>query len=350
MQQQVQGSWSDLQPQQAEQGSWDDLIKASKASAPEQGSWDDLAKASAPAAPAQAPDSRTAWQVLKDQVGAVKNAAIGSGSIPERFRAGMAAGQHPWDDIIKPALSLVAELPSNVGKSASNILSNLQALREAVGPEFNEKTGQYGPAPPTAAPAPSPQENREAAGAATKSLQAALLAKGATSAGGKLANELLPNTERAGSNFQTVMGQARNVPVDTTAADTVAARAQELSNRGTTLPKVFSDYIKNPPATYEAGRDFASNAGRLSVEQAASLNPTMGRQVALFADALKTANREAAAKGGMGDLYDSAMKEYHQASTLSEAGDVLKKYGTKAALTAALGGASYGVYRELTKP
>lgn len=176
----------------------------------------------------------------------------------------------------------------------------------------------------------------------------------------------LPSTESAGAKFQQVMDAARDVPIDTSTAQTAVQRAQELRAAGSTMPKVMNDFSKTtqpiqvgdaqvtpPPLTYEQGRDFASNAGALSTRETTAMNSKMQRQVTQFSMALKDANRQAATQVGMGELYDQAMKEYRQAKTLEDAAEVLKKYGVKAAAAAGLGAAGtagYSIYRDLTKP
>src|SRR5439155_21639317 len=54
--------------------------------------------------------------------------------------------------------------------------------------------------------------------------------------------ERFPSTARAGGKFEKVMGAARDVALDTTAADEIAARAQELRQRGSTMRKVPYDH------------------------------------------------------------------------------------------------------------
>ena len=176
----------------------------------------------------------------------------------------------------------------------------------------------------------------------------------------------LPNEARAGANLEAIKQAAGNVPIDTGAVEAIAARAQELRQRGASMPKVINDFIKNrkpaldesgapippDPMTYNVGRDFASNAGRLSADEASRMIPPMKAQVAQFAQALKDANREAAVKVGMGDLYDSAIKEYRNAKTISDAKDILKKYSIAAIPYAAkglvIGGAAYGIGKALS--
>ncbi len=159
----------------------------------------------------------------------------------------------------------------------------------------------------------------------------------------------IPSIKRAGAKFDTVMTAAKDVPIDTTKAEEILARAKELRSRGSTLPKVMNDFAKNRaaggPMTYEAGRDFASNAGALSTREITAMNAKMQRQVAQFSMAMKESNRAAAEQVGMGKLYDSAMKEYRQAKTIKEGADILKKW----AIRAAIGVGGYSIYRDLTK-
>ena len=147
----------------------------------------------------------------------------------------------------------------------------------------------------------------------------------------------LPNIERAGQNFQTVMGAARSTPIDVSKAGDIALRAHEFAGRGATLPKVFRDFTRAatmpdaPPIDYQAGRDFASNAGRLSAEENLRMAPTMKRQVALFAKAMDEANEGAATQAGQGPLYGKAMREYRNAKRLEDATDALKDLATSKA-------------------
>lgn len=165
----------------------------------------------------------------------------------------------------------------------------------------------------------------------------------------------IPSADRAAANFQTIMGAAKNQPLNLSAADDIALRGRELGGtsgmpgRGATLPKVLRDYIRHreagPSMTYEVGRDFQSNAGALSAAENAVTNRKMKMIVGEFAEAMKSSNREAAAKLGFGDLFDSAMKEYRQAKTISEAATIAKKYGERVALGVAL----YDIYRRISR-
>lgn len=283
------------------------------------------------------PDERSAMQVAKDQtiqmISGIPEAITG---IPGMLKTagGMISDtlQGKTQNAVKTAADTVRGMMSPVTIG----VKNTAALVEALG----------GPRTLNAA---TPEET--AKGARTAGAEIGGTALGELAAKGIPAiTEAIPSRARAGANFQRVMEVAQNVPLDVTAAEQVAQRAAELGKRGSTMPKIFrdfarqrnvmpqpSDFVPNaetsPVMDYRTGRDFASNAGALSVTERMAANPQMGRQVAQFADAMKTANREAAVKVGMGDLYDQAMKEYRQASTMQAAADVVKKYALRAGLT-----------------
>lgn len=138
--------------------------------------------------------------------------------------------------------------------------------------------------------------------------------------------DAIPRMSRASTNFDTVMSGARNEPINTAPARTITDRALTLASRGGTAPKVVGDFDRAttpaapgsapPPITYEAGRDFASNAGKLSTTESQAMKGDMGRQVKLLSQALNDANRDAAARVGLGSQYDAAMKEYRQANQI----------------------------------
>ncbi len=177
----------------------------------------------------------------------------------------------------------------------------------------------------------------------------------------KAIRNLIPSTKRAGVLFDQVMAAAKDVPIETSTTVPIIERAQQIDAAGgSPLPRVLKKFVKasspgespfSDVLTYKEGRDFASNAGSQSIKAVTAQNAQMQRQVAQFADAMKTANREAAAKVGMGDLYDQAMKEYRQAKTLQDAAAVLQKWGLRAGAAALLGAggvAGVKLYGELT--
>lgn len=166
---------------------------------------------------------------------------------------------------------------------------------------------------------------------------AGLLAGGA--AGAPTLARAIPSAERAGANFESVMQRVGSRPINTEHIAPIVGRARELEQAGGTMPKVASDLEERmalpktgasggfKPITYKEGRDFASNAGKLSVAERASLQGPMGGQVKLLAKALGDANREVAENAGMGKEYDSAMTEYRRAMQMKQAGTELAKAG-----------------------
>lgn len=162
---------------------------------------------------------------------------------------------------------------------------------------------------------------------------------------------MLPNAERAGQNFERVMQRVGSNPVDLTEAGQHVGRALELGTRGSTLPKVINDLAAripqhtDIPISYREARDFASNAGRLSAQEKLASNPEMQRQVSILAKALDSANEAVAEKGGVGDLYRSAMKEYGQAKGLENAMKIAKK----AVIAGATGAGLYGAGRHIAR-
>jgi hypothetical protein len=178
--------------------------------------------------------------------------------------------------------------------------------------------------------------------------------------------DLIPTTTKAGAKFEQIAAATNQVPVDTTAAEQVLERAKEMSKHGgSPLPRVMkkldtalqpSDQPFSNVLTYKETKDFADAAGAQSVKALNAQNKAMQRQVGQFAEALKTANRDAAAQVGMGDIYDAAMKEYRQAMTLKEASDVLKKWAPRVAIRALQGltvgagaAAGYNLYEQLKR-
>jgi hypothetical protein len=149
--------------------------------------------------------------------------------------------------------------------------------------------------------------------------------------------DMIPNAERAGRNFQTVMSAAKDVPVDLTAASHPALRAQELRESGASMPGVVNKFLQRTtapgsnPLTYEQARDFASNAGRLSADESSRMIPPMKAQVSRLSQALNDANAKAAESAGVGPQYQSAMTEYRRAKALQDAGQSALKFGKKAA-------------------
>lgn len=174
----------------------------------------------------------------------------------------------------------------------------------------------------------------------------------------RAAMERIPNLERAGQKFETVMQAARRVPLDLAKASEPAIEAHNLSEAGATMPKIMNRFLQrttspgSEPLTYEQGRRFASNAGRLSTQESLSSNPMMQRQVSALARALGDANEKAAEQAGVGALYRDAMTEYRHGMALRGAKDTAVALAKSTAAKYVLGGlglgAGYGAYHKLT--
>lgn len=155
----------------------------------------------------------------------------------------------------------------------------------------------------------------------------------------------LPSEARAGSLFNQVKAVAKDVPIDTSAAQNAVEAAKDIrATGGGNLPTPMSKFnqrmqpvtgkfagqkvtMQPQDMTYEEGFKFASNAGRVSSQAAQDMTPAMKRQLGTFAKAMKDANREAAVRVGMGDTYDAAMKEYRNAKTIEDKVNIIKEHG-----------------------
>ena len=161
----------------------------------------------------------------------------------------------------------------------------------------------------------------------------------------------LPSKERAGANFQSVMGATKDVPIDTTAPGNTALQIQKMAESGGSMPKVVRDFIKRGtdpskgPITYEEARQFQQNASRLSADESQRLTPNMKRMVGQFAADLNSATSGAASQTGMLPQYQGAMKEYRRAMSMQDFQNMLKTSAVntaKYAVPTAVGGAAAG--------
>lgn len=315
--------------------------------------------------PRHGPTGATPMQVASDQaVEVLRGIPEAVTGIPSAIKAVIQSSPYlggtakPSIDLKGAAAQTVAPFTTatrgmyelGVGALPDAIQPNVRAASEMAFPSINN-------APPPEAP-----EWKQAARSSGSMLAGAELPN-VVSGAGALVNALkqtLPSTARAGSKFEQVMAKAKDVPLELNAADDIALRAQELAGRGgqpgrgSSMPKVMRDYLRTretqPVMNYQTGRDFATSASRLSAAESQSANPVMQRQVAKLAKALNEADRAAAVKAGVGDVYDAAMREYRLAKgamDMKEAlVEVLKNRGVQAAVGT---GAAYGAYRALAK-
>lgn len=137
--------------------------------------------------------------------------------------------------------------------------------------------------------------------------------------------QAVPTAAKAGAKFQSVMGAAKNVPVDIEAPGQVALRVQQMAERGGAMPlavRKFLNRVTDPnkgELTYEEARDFASNLSRLSADETRRLAPAMRRELANLRVSLNESVGKAAESAGKGAEYKSAMSEYAQAMRIKDA-------------------------------
>lgn len=150
------------------------------------------------------------------------------------------------------------------------------------------------------------------------------------------AAKALPNSARAGRNFQEVMGAAKDVPINVEGPGKAALRIQELADRGGSMPKSVRNLLsritdpEKTPLAYGEARDFYSNISRLSASEAQRLTPVVKREVAALRAALDAANESAAGEVGKAAVYRAAMKEYRRSALLKEGVKKGVKYGAGA--------------------
>lgn len=167
----------------------------------------------------------------------------------------------------------------------------------------------------------------------------------AMTAGGGKAIGSLPSKARAASNFETVMKEARDLPVDVSSTREIAARIEDLAAHGAKMPKVARNFLQKVPApgpaassiSYENARKFATNLSTLTREEAQKLTPSVLREVANMHAELNKSIAETAKAAGKLDEYQAAMREYARYQRLRKAAGVAAAAGAGTA-AAALGG------------
>ncbi len=155
-----------------------------------------------------------------------------------------------------------------------------------------------------------------------------------------LLKKALPSAAQAGTALDQIKTKVGNIPQDMTKASDIAARARELQLTGHgSMPSVATAVERRtvgpsalgaPPVTYAEGFDMASAASEMSASEKMAMKGQMPAQVKRLAGALREANREVAESAGLGAEYDAAIKEYHQAMQIKNAGEFIKKYGPRA--------------------
>lgn len=164
----------------------------------------------------------------------------------------------------------------------------------------------------------------------------------------------IPNAERAGEAFEEVARAVGKNPVDVSKFAEPAMRAAHLREvTGAARPAILQRAFgaiqpTTEPLTFADARLMQSAAGRRAAMQSMAprvMSPEMNAQVAKLAKGLSEATGETAERGGVGPLYQGALKEYRQAKQIEDAKDALRslalrgvKYGLPAGIGGAIGG------------
>lgn len=257
------------------------------------------------------------------------------------------------------------EAAAEAGGAASGVPPVVSRLlyRTAVKPVANAVDDySHGRVTPDDALANAPEALGGAAGQVVGAKTLEALPGGVSSA----RQSLFPTMEEAGKLFHPIEQAAKQTPIDIKAARAIAEEAKQYADAGATMPSVLKKFLDRteptapasfphpatpaPDVLYPEGRLFAQNAGRLSASERLASTPNMQRLAGKFADALKTANRDAADSIGMGKQYDQAMSAYKGAAGRAQLMQNLKEIATKAAIGAAgLGGVEYIVSKAMAK-
>jgi hypothetical protein len=160
--------------------------------------------------------------------------------------------------------------------------------------------------------------------------------------------DAIPSTKRAGQTLESVMQDAKDVPVKLTRTMDPLERSQQLASRGApswrTADQLYQRANQTTPITYGEGRDFYSNITNQSVADKMGLNGPMSRVAGDLREAFKGDLQDAASVVGRGEDYARAMKEYARAMRWK---DALGKAGKYGAITAGAGGAVSGAKKLL---
>jgi hypothetical protein len=164
---------------------------------------------------------------------------------------------------------------------------------------------------------------------------------------------LVPSSKAAGEALDTVMTNAKDIPLDVTNSGSAALRAAELGKAGNSVPGVINSYLDRvtgdqAPLTFSEARDFYSSATRLSSSEYANMSPVMQKQLNTFKDALGDELADAAGQVGYGNQYRQAIADYARAASNKRIGSIVVKKGLPyLGVGAASAKGAYDIYKEL---
>lgn len=149
--------------------------------------------------------------------------------------------------------------------------------------------------------------------------------------------EAAPSAKWAAKMFESVAGDAGNVPVSLSRSSDAILRAHELGEAGAGMPKAVNKIIKRAtdpdagPLTYSQARDYYSQITALSAKDRMAMNPIMKRQVGIIAGALKDDIGDAANQVGRAADYYASLKNYARAKALMRTATQMGKWAAAAA-------------------
>lgn len=186
-------------------------------------------------------------------------------------------------------------------------------------------------------------QNPDAPGVPAAAGMAAPVAASAISKAIPLAKALLSGKEAGAAKFGQIAAKVKGELINTDRLAQPLINADLLKRTGQTPPEAVKALMNwQGPIDYEAGRKFASSIGRLTPAEKLTTKPEMRAVATQIYDALKTSNREVAAKAGMGEVYDEAMRLYRMGAkgvSMKEAlVEALKNRGVQAAIGTGIGG------------
>jgi hypothetical protein len=146
----------------------------------------------------------------------------------------------------------------------------------------------------------------------------------------------IPTRAKAGAKFEQVMSKVGDQPVDVGRTGDAALKIADLAqhgggtNWGPAPVRQLIQYVtdpKKPPLTYKVAREFYSNISRMSADEMKRLPPVMKKELGALRAELDKALADTAGRGGQGQVYRDAMREYAVASRIREFAEKAAKWG-----------------------
>lgn len=160
--------------------------------------------------------------------------------------------------------------------------------------------------------------------------------------------ESVPSRKYAGQIFNSLNEDLAAHPVPLSETLKPLQRATEIGARGSTMPKAVGDLLTRSQSpiemTFPEARDYQGALSDLSMSDKLAMNGRMRGGVAQLGKGFYSDIKSAADSAGRGEDYETAMKEFRQASQLK---DLLKNAGKIGIGVAGVGGIYKG-YKDLT--